>query len=587
MQDPQQALSARFSSAIASAFGDAHANTDPLVRPSANPAFGDYQANVAMGLAKQLKRKPRDVAAAILAELDVSGICEPPEIAGPGFVNCTLTSQYLCQLAAEMAANERLGVEAADPPSRSVIDYSAPNVAKEMHVGHLRSTVIGDALARIFAFLGHEVIRQNHIGDWGTQFGMLIELMLDPEEQADGKSVDGGVAHIADLNRFYQRAKKRFDDDDAFAQRSRRRVVALQSGDAETLSIWRSLVDESERHFKRLYDRLGVALTDADIRPESSYNDELPGIVERLEREGQTEVSDGALCIFPAGFATKQGERLPMIIRKSDGGYLYATTDLAALQYRVDTLAADRIIYVTDARQSHHFAMLFAAARAAGWLERGVRVDHVPFGAILGEDNRPFKTRSGEVVKLDLLLDQALQRAAAIVKDRSADLSAEERARIANAVSIGAVKYADLSGDRVKDYVFSWDRMMAMDGNTAPYLQYAFARISSILRKANVDASEAERAPVTLVHPKEKALLLQVLLFGSTVRAAAESLEPHQLCTYLYGLATTFSSFYESCPVLRAEDDAEVRSRLALCALTARTLRSGLDLLGIEVLDRM
>ena len=586
MQDPQQALSARFQAALALAFGDEFAAVDPLVRPSANPDFGDYQANVAMSLAKRLRRKPRDVAASILEKIELDDLCEPLEIAGPGFINCSLKPDYLARLAAALFRDERLGVPAAKPAQTIVVDYSAPNVAKEMHVGHLRSTIIGDALARTFAFLGHRVLRQNHIGDWGTQFGMLIELLLDPA--ADATSIGGEAgAQIADLNRFYQQAKQRFDGDPDFAERARQRVVALQSGDAETLAVWRRLVAESKRHFDSVYARLGVALTDADIRPESSYNDELPLVVEELEKQGLTELSDGALCVFAEGFTAKDGTRLPMIIRKSDGGYLYATTDLAALRHRIRELGADRIVYVTDSRQAQHFAMLFKSAEMAGWRADGVRIEHVAFGTILGEDNRPFKTRAGEVVKLDALLDEALQRATAIVEAGSKDLDVEERGRVAQLVSIGAVKYADLSGDRVKDYVFSWDRMMAMDGNTAPYLQYAYARICSIFRRAEISRESLAEAPVSVEHEAEKALLLQLLLLGATIESVAESLEPHRLCTYLYELAASFSSFYERCPVLRAESEELVKSRLLLCDLTARSLRLGLELLGIDVLERM
>jgi arginyl-tRNA synthetase len=582
-RDPQQALAQRVSTALAAAFGDEYAETDPLVRPSGDARFGDYQINVAMSLAKKLGRKPREVAAEILECIAIDDLCEPPEIAGPGFINCTLSRDYLSAIAESLAADPRLGVEPDEPSETIVVDYSAPNVAKEMHVGHLRSTIIGDALARVFALLGHRVIRQNHVGDWGTQFGMLIEY-LDREGES---SSAGAGANIADLNRFYQEAKKCFDADAKFADRARRRVVELQSGDPATLATWRRLVEESERHFRRTYDRLRVALTDADIQPESAYNDELPGLVDWLTDRGLTEVSDGALCIFPEGFVTKDGGRLPMIIRKSDGGYLYATTDLAALRHRVETLHADRIVYVTDSRQSQHFAMVFAVAERAGWLAGGTRVEHVPFGTILGEDNRPFKTRSGEVVKLDALLDEADERAVALAAESSAALDPEERATIAARVSIGAVKYADLSSDRVKDYVFSWDRMMAMDGNTAPYLQYAYARIRSLFRRAERSADELAKARVSLDHDKERALFLQLLLLGPTVRGVAGSLEPHRLCTFLYDVASAFSAFYESCPVLRAESDAVVDGRLALCDLTARTLEIGLELLGIEVVERM
>ncbi len=587
VQDPQQTIETRFRAAISAAFGPEWADIDPLVRVSTNPKFGDFQANVAMSLAKRLGRRPREVAEEILAKLDLDDFCHAPEIAGPGFVNCRLLDETLTGLAGVMRADDRLGIAVAAAPKTVVVDYSAPNVAKEMHVGHLRSTIIGDAIARVLDFLGHRVVAQNHIGDWGTQFGMLIEYLLD-QRAAGGDQAEG--SKIADLNRFYQKAKAAFDADPEFKQRARQRVVALQGGDEETLAIWRSLVDESEKHFRVLYARLRVALTDDDIRPESSYNDDLPGIVAELEQAGICEVSEGALCVFTDGFLTKQGERLPLIIRKSDGGYLYATTDLAALRHRIKVLGADRVCYVTGAPQAQHFAMVFATARAAGWLGPDVQVEHVPFGTILGEDKKPFRTRSGEVIKLDALLDEALERAGNIVAERTLELSPEERARVADVVSIGAVKYADLSGDRVKDYVFGWDRMLAMDGNTAPYLQYAYARICSIFRRAELERSEIAKDPniaIALEHEDERALLFKLLLIGPVIRGVAHHLEPHTLCTYLFELASQFSAFYEACPVLKAESEELKRSRLAICDLTARALGLGLSLLGIETLERM
>ncbi|MFN8545629.1 MAG: arginine--tRNA ligase [Candidatus Binatia bacterium] len=572
MADPADLLHRRVQDAIARAFGPEFADTDPLVRPAQNPRFGDYQSNAAMSLAKRVGRNPRQTAEAIVGALDTSGLCGPPEIAGPGFVNLTLTTEFLAAQAAALAGDERLGVEAAAEPGTVVVDYSGPNVAKEMHVGHLRSTVIGDALARTLAFLGQHVVRQNHLGDWGTQFGLLIEHLLE-------HPTAGG----SDLNVLYRAAAARFETDAAFAERARHRVVALQHGDPATLDVWRRLVRQSTDYFNTVYGRLGAALTDDDIRAESFYNDRLADVVSTLEAQGLARESEGAICVFLPGFVTKDGEPLPLIVRKSDGGFLYATTDLAALRYRVEVLGARRLIYVTDARQQQHFAMVFAAAERAGWLPPGVRAEHVTFGTVLGEDGKPFKTRSGDTIRLAELLDEAERRAAALVAAKNPALDDAARAAVAHAVGIGAIKYADLASDRVKDYVFSWDRMLAMDGNTAPYLQYAYARIRSIFRKAGVEAMPA--TPV-LAHPAERALVLTVLRLGGVVRAVGTTLEPHRLCAHLYDVATAFSAFYEGCPVLQADESVRA-GRLLLCDLTARTLRLGLELLGIDVLDRM
>ncbi|MAE60969.1 MAG: arginine--tRNA ligase [Planctomycetaceae bacterium] len=594
MHDPQTELSQRFSAAIAEAFGPEHAAVDPLIAPAKNPKFGDYQANVAMSLGKAVGRNPRDVAADLLAALDVGDLFDPPDIAGPGFINLRLKDDYLSQCAASLAGDERLGVGPDDSPQRVVVDYSGPNVAKEMHVGHIRSTIIGDAIVRVLEFLGHTTIRRNHLGDWGTQFGMLIEHMIDT-----GATTQADSFHVGDLNALYQQSKQAFDSDPAFADRARDRVVKLQSGDPDTLKLWRLLIDESYRHFSEVYARLNVRLTEDDVRGESAYNDVLSDVLADLESAGLTVLSDGAVCVFPDGFAGRDGEPLPLIIRKSDGGFLYATTDLAALRYRIRDEHAQRIAYVTDARQKQHFAMVFQTAKSAGWIDEGaaqdssggVRLDHVPFGTILGEDGTPFKTRSGDTVKLADLLDEAEQRAAAIVARKNPDLDANQRRQVARVVAIGAIKYADLSSDRVKDYVFSWDRMLAMDGNTAPYLQYAYARIQSIFAKADVDPSTLRNSPaptdVPVTHPAEKALILKILQLGGVIRAVSETLEPHRLCTYLYELASSFSSFYENCPVIAADNDAQRRARLILCDITARTLKTCLGLLGIETLDRM
>jgi arginyl-tRNA synthetase len=582
MADPTRVLTPRFQAAIGEALGPELADADPVIRRSAQPQFGDYQANAAMALAKQLGKPPRQVAEAVVERLDVSDLCSSVEIAGPGFVNLTMADSFLSAALGEMAADVRLGVPAAEAPEVVVIDYSAPNVAKEMHVGHLRSTVIGDALARVLDFLGHRVVRQNHLGDWGTQFGMLIEHLVD-------LGAGEGPLSLQDLDAFYREARAKFDADPAFAERARQRVVALQAGDPDTLALWRRLVDESKRYFEEVYARLGVTLSDTDVRGESSYNDLLPEVAAELEAAGLAAMDDGALCVFPPGFAGRDGERFPLIVRKKDGGYGYAATDLAALRFRVRDLGGTRIVYVVGAPQQRHLAMVFETARMAGWLGEGMRAEHVAFGSVLGADRRMYKTRVGGTVRLADLLDEAVERAAAVVAEKNPSLDPDTRAEVARMVGIGAVKYADLSNDRVKDYVFDWDRMLAFEGNTAPYLQYAHARIRSIFRRAAEEgaASDALPAAPSVTEPAEHELALALLGFEAAVEATAEFLQPHRLCTYLFELASTFTTFYESCPVLRAED-AEVRdSRLLLCDLTAQALRCGLGLLGIETPDRM
>lgn len=582
MADPAALLADRVSAAIVAAFGDELAGTDPVIRRSQQPQFGDYQANVAMSLGKKLGRPPRDVAGDLVAQLDTSDLVHTAEVAGPGFVNLTLQSQAIASALSQALADERAGVPITPHPERVVLDYSSPNLAKEMHVGHLRSTIIGDALGRVLSFLGHDVIRQNHLGDWGTQFGMLVEHLVD---QGWDRSADHT---ISDLNALYQEANARFNSDPEFAERARRRVVSLQGGDAETLDLWHQLVKESIRHMEAVYERLGVLLTEDDIRGESYFNPMLPGVVSELEARGLTVVDDGAVCVFPPGFKRRDGEPLPVIVRKSDGGFGYDATDLAALRFRVADLQGDRVVYVVGAPQSQHFAMLFAIAQMAGWLGERARAEHVAFGNILGENGKPFKTRSGENVRLVELLDEARTRAAAVVEERS-DLTQQERSDVARAVGIGAVKYADLSNDRVKDYVFAWDRMLAMDGNTAPYLQYARARIQSIFRRSEgVGDSGTHVFDATAVeHPAERALALQVLSLPAVVESVADTLQPHRLCTYLFETAQAFTAFYEQCPVLRADTEEQRANRLGLCHLTARVLALGLGLLGIDAPERM
>ena len=570
------------------ALGPEHASTDPQLRASSNAQFGDFQANAAMSLGKALGSKPRDIAEKIVKALDVAGVCSKVEIAGPGFINLHLTQTFIDEHVTAQAHDARLGVALAEPAQRVVVDYGGPNVAKEMHVGHLRSTIIGDAIVRVLAFEGHDVIRQNHIGDWGTQFGMLIQSMVE----SDWQPVPGQL--IGDLNALYQAAKKRFDDDAEFAARARQRVVLLQGGDERTLDLWRKLVAQSQEHFQEVYGRLGVLLQNSDVRGESFYNPLLPGVVQGLDEAGLLKISQGAAVVYPEGFKNEEGEPLPLIVRKSDGGYLYATTDLAAARFRLTDLGAQRLIYVADSRQAQHFAMVFATLKLAGWAGAEQRLDYVPFGTVLGKDRKPFKTRSGEVLKLIDLLNEAQERATAVLAakdaERPSELSADARTRVARVVGVGALKYADLSSDRIKDYIFDWDRMLAMEGNTAPYLQNAYVRIRSIFRKAQAQglwSPHDAAGTVTLREPAERALGLKLLLFSGVVRSVAQSLEPHRLCNYLYELAALYHQFYENCPVLTAPDDATRKSRLTLGDATARVLAKGLELLGIEVVEQM
>jgi arginyl-tRNA synthetase len=576
--DPRTVLAARLQSAVTKAFGAEHANVDPMVRRSER---ADFQADLAMGLAKPLRRSPRQVAEAIMAAADLKGVCERVDIAGPGFINLTLAKDFLERGVADIARDERLGVPLAVSKERVIVDYSAPNVAKEMHVGHLRSTIIGDSLARLLEFAGHEVIRQNHIGDWGTPFGMLIEHLLDVG-QGDAK------ANVGELNDFYRAARVKFDEDPKFAERARQRVVLLQAGDVRSLELWRQLVEVSKRYFSGIYARLGVTLRDEDVRGESAYNALLPDVAAELERQGHAKLNDGALCVFAPGFANREGEPLPLIVRKQDGGFGYAATDLAALRYRTQTLRGTRLLYVVGAPQAQHFAMLFAVGELAGWLKPPVRAEHVAFGAVLGTDKKMFKTRAGDAVRLVDLLDEAADRADAELLRRDPGGDAARRHVLAREIGIGAVKYADLSNDRIKDYVFDWERMLAAEGRTGPYLQYAHARIHSIFRRAaEQGVARAANAAISLGEPAERRLALELLDFGNAVIEAGEALRPHRLCGHLYDLATAFTGFFENCPVLKAPDDATRASRLALCELTARALSRGLDLLGIAAPERM
>jgi len=560
------------------AFGLTLTTDRALIRPSTPGRGADYQSNVAMGLAKRLREPSRDVATRLIEHLDVEDVAEPPTVGGPGFVNFTLRRDWLAAQTAGLAADERIGAPSTAEPVRVVVDLSGPNVAKEMHVGHLRSTIIGDAIVRLLRHAGHEVIPQNHIGDWGTPFGMLLEHLID-----QGWAEPGANRSIADLGACYRQAREKFDRDPDFAGRARQRVVALQGGDPATLDLWRELVGESERHFSRVYDRLGVDLAPEDNRGESFYNPMLADLVEELVHKGIAVRSDGALCVFPGGFTNRNGEALPLIIQKSDGGYTYDTTDLAALRFRARDLHADWILYVVGAPQRLHFELVFAAGRDAGWLPVRVRHEHVAFGSILGEDGKVLRTRAGESIKLMDLLDEAVDRAAAVVAERS-DLPADEQAAVAEAVGVGAVKFADLASDREKDYHFSWPRMLALDSKTSVYLQYANARIQSVLAKAG---PVREGAPIILDDAAERTLALTVARYPAAFEATVRHLQPHRLAGYLDELATAFSTFYERCPVLKAESDALRDSRLALSALTSRVLVRGLGLLGIQAPDRM
>jgi arginyl-tRNA synthetase len=542
----------------------------------------DAQVNGSLALAKVLGKTPREVAQMVLDAANLSDVCSATEIAGPGFINITFASEFLAREIAAAAADVRLGVRNAPTSKKVVIDYSAPNVAKEMHVGHLRSTVIGDALVRMLEFVGHSVVRENHIGDWGTPFGMLIEHLIDL-----GETEAANELSVGDLDSFYRQARTKFDSNDEFKERARARVVLLQGGDEETLRMWKLLVAESTRYFDRVYQTLGVLLTADDLMGESVYNPLLAPVVDRLRAKGLLVTSDGAEVVFPEGFVNRENEPLPLIIRKTDGGYNYATSDLACVIDRVERIGAHVVLYVVGAPQAQHLEMVAVVSRMAGWVPEGTELTHVAFGNVLGADRKILKSRSGEVVKLDALLTESVERAAVAVKEKNAELPAAQQAEVARQIGIGAVKYADLSTDRIKDYVFDWERMLAFEGNTSPYLQYAHARICSIFRKAGIGRAEVRTLTPTLDHVAERALALRLLQFDTAVWDTLEKYSPHRLCTYLYELASEFSTFYEHCPVLRADSEAQKMSRLALCDFTARVMEQGLSLLGIESPEQM
>ncbi|NAW68754.1 arginine--tRNA ligase [Vibrio sp. V27_P1S3P104] len=558
----------------------APAGTPAAVRQSAKPQFGDYQANGVMGAAKKLGMNPREFAQKVLDVLDLDGIASKTEIAGPGFINIFLCESFLAQQAELALVDAALGVT-QDTPKTIVVDYSAPNVAKEMHVGHLRSTIIGDAVVRTLEFLGHNVIRANHIGDWGTQFGMLIANLERVQQQSGEVSME-----LADLEAFYRESKKLYDEDEAFAEKARNYVVKLQSGDAFCLDMWKKLVDVTMIQNQRNYDRLNVSLTRDNVMGESMYNDMLAGIVADLKQKGLAQEDDGAQVVFLDEFKNKDGEPMGVIIQKRDGGFLYTTTDIACAKYRYEQLGADRVLYFIDSRQHQHLMQAWTIVRKAGYVPETVSLEHHAFGMMLGKDGRPFKTRAGGTVRLASLLDEAEDRALALIEAKNPELSNEEKAQISTTVAMAAVKYADLSKHRTTDYIFDWDNMLAFEGNTAPYMQYAYTRVASIFAKAGV-AMENLTGKIIVGEEKEKALIAKLLQFEEAVQAVAREGQPHIMCSYLFELAGQFSSFYEACPILVAHEEAIKQSRLKLAALTAKTIKQGLDLLGIETLERM
>ncbi len=574
-------LDSKISQAMQAAGIDA--NAPAIIKASSRPEFGDYQANGIMGAAKKMGIKPQELAEQVMDHMDIlEPIASKVEVAGPGFLNIHLSEDWLAEHAEHALASERLDIEKTDEPQTVVIDYSGPNLAKEMHVGHLRSTIIGDAMARILDFQGHKVIRQNHVGDWGTQFGMLLTYMGELEGDSGELS-----KQLSNLEKFYQAAKVRFDEDQAFARQARENVVKLQAGDKAFLKLWKQFTETSLSHCEAVYDALNVKLSRDDVMPESAYNDDLPRVVADLDKQGMLTKDQGAQCVFMDEFKNKDGSITPMIVQKSDGGYLYATTDLAALRYRHNTLGMDRGIYVIDARQSLHLKQVFTAARQAGFVAADTQLEHLAFGTMMGKDGTPFKTRDGGTVKLVDLLDEARQRAFDLVSEKNPELDEATRKSIAKTVGIGAVKYADLSKNRTSDYIFDWDTMLSFEGNTAPYLQYAYARIQSIFRKAGGIDSIDDSIAIELIEKQERDLTNKILQFEDTLDLVAKEGSPNLLCNYLFDLAGNFMTFYEACPIMKAEFDDLKHSRLKLALLTANTLKTGLDLLGIEVMERM
>ncbi|MFF0976109.1 arginine--tRNA ligase [Proteus mirabilis] len=573
----QAFLSEKISMAMSAA--GAPADSEPLVRQSAKVQFGDYQANGVMGAAKKMGIPPRQLAEKILEHLDITDFVDKVEREGPGFINIFLSPVWVAQQAEFALADEHLNITKVTPET-IVIDYSSPNVAKQMHVGHLRSTIIGDASARTLSFLGHNVIRANHLGDWGTQFGMLIAYL---EKKQNENAADMA---LADLEEFYREAKKCYDEDEVFAERARNYVVRLQGGDEYCRTMWRKLVDITMQQNQLTYQRLNVTLTEDDIMGESLYNPMLPGIVADLKAKGLAVESEGATVVFLDEYKNKEGEPMGVIIQKKDGGYLYTTTDIACAKYRHEQLHANRVLYYIDSRQHQHLMQAWTIVRKAGYIPDSMSLEHHMFGMMLGKDGRPFKTRSGGTVRLTDLLDEAHERALTLIREKNPDMDEEELNNIARVVGIGAVKYADLSKNRTTDYIFDWDLMLSFEGNTAPYMQYAYTRVASIFKRAEIDES-ALTQPISLTQPHEKQLALRLVQFDETITQVAREGTPHVMCAYLYDLAQSFSGFYENCPILSAEDDNVRQSRLKLARLTARTLKQGLETLGIETVDRM
>jgi arginyl-tRNA synthetase len=623
MKPVRDILEERISAAMLQVSGE---RVPAVVTPAKDPKFGDYQANGVMALAKQLKTNPRELAQKVVdklmpgeqkvfdfdkeeqigVRLDISDICEQLKVAGPGFINLRLKKDFVADTVLQIYRHcveeifpgnisrplPRFDIDKATNPKTIVVDFSGPNIAKEMHVGHLRSTIIGECICNMLEFLGHTVIPQNHIGDWGTQFGMLCALYEQMRDQAiqKGKKTFPYLP-IQDLDAFYKEANNLFNKDEKFASKARDAIAGLHKGNQIWISCWNEIIRASEQHFEDIYKKLGAVRAEANIRGESFYKNMLAEVVEELKKKGLAVESEGAMCVFPEGFKDKDGKPSPLIVQKSDGAYLYATTDLAAIRYRVNKLKADKIVYVTDARQALHFEMVFAVAKKAGWA-KDTELVHVTFGSVLGENGKPLKTREGENVKLKDLLDEAVERARAVVEEKNPELSEEKKEKIANAVGIGAVKYADYSNNRTSDYVFSFDKMLAMDGNTAPYMQYAYARIKSIERKAqsrevDIETELAGVAKLNLTEPAELDLAKHLLRYGEVIESTAADYRPNYLTAYLYELAQKFSGFYTECPVLKAETDKRP-TRLLLCDLTAQTIRHGLsELLGIEVVEQM
>ncbi len=567
-------LTERFSAAFEAVSGR---NADPVVQLAGRPEFGDYQVNGVMALAKALKRNPRELAAQILEQVDGTGLIGKMEVAGPGFINVTLSDAFLTARLLIASADEHLGI-VLKTRSRVVVDYSSVNLAKEMHVGHLRSTIIGDALARLHTYLGNEVIRQNHVGDWGTQFGMLVAFLVESRQDQAMNEVD-----LSDLESFYRLAKTRFEDP-AFADVARQYVVRLQAGDPEVLALWRHFVEVSMSHCDKVYERLGVQLTRADVRGESAYNDDLPGLVNELREAGVSQLSQDAEVVLVDEFKGRDGEASSFMVRKTDGGYMYGTTDLAAVRYRARVLKADRCLYVVDSRQAQHFQQLFVVARRAGFVDPHIQLEHIAFGMVMGPDHKPFKTREGQSIKLSDMLTEAVVRAQALVAEKQPEMPQAQRDVVAQAVGIGAVKYADLSKNRTSDYIFDWDSMLSLEGNTAPYLQYACVRVNGIVRRAGAVADAA--APLLLTQPSERALGLHLTRWSDVLDAVARDSSPHLLCAYLYELAAGLSRFYEACQIISSTGDVDL-SRLKLAKLAGRTLHQGLTLLGIPVPEEM